>query len=203
MGGVMTTKNHATPTTSADAMPSDSGFACFETALGTCGIAWGKKGLVGVQLPQANALATLRRMQVRFPLLQAQTPTAEAAAAIAGVQALLRGEKVDLSAVRLDMSAVPAFHQRVYALALQLQPGQTTTYGELAVRLGEPGAARSVGQAMGRNPFAPIMPCHRVLAANGRSGGFSAYGGALTKLRMLDIEGAAPAGQRSLFAQLD
>jgi methylated-DNA-[protein]-cysteine S-methyltransferase len=178
------------------------GWAFFDTALGGCAIAWGDAGLVGVQLPEADEAATRRRMQQRFasateqPL--AQMP-AEVQAAIAGVRALLRGEPVDLSRTRLDMRGVPDFQRRVYELALTIAPGQTLTYGELARRLGEPGAARAVGRALGANPFAPVVPCHRVLAVGGRTGGFSAHGGAATKLRLLAIEGALPGGQSTLF----
>jgi len=180
-------------------MNRPDGYACFDTALGTCGIAWRPEGVVGVQLPEFDAAATRARMKRRFPCLAEAPPTAEALQAIAGVQGLLRGERVDLRTIRLDMSGVPEFHQRAYALARDLAVGETITYGEMAHRLGQSGAARAVGQAMGSNPFAPIVPCHRVLAAGGHSGGFSAPGGAQTKLRMLAIEGAAPNGQPSLF----
>ncbi len=180
-------------------MNNPEGYACFDTALGTCGIAWGREGLLGVQLPEFDASATRVRMQRRFPHLAEAPPPTEVLQAIAGVQGLLRGERVDLRSIRLDMSGVPEFHQRTYALARCLAVGETITYGEMARRLGQPGAARAVGQAMGSNPFAPVVPCHRVLAAGGRSGGFSAPGGAHTKLRMLAIEGAAPNGQPSLF----
>ena len=108
--------------------------------------------------------------------------------------ALLAGEPRDLADIPLDMSEVPPFHQRVYAVARAIPPGATFTYGEIAARIGEPGAARAVGQALGRNPFPPIVPCHRVLAAGGRTGGFSARGGVATKMRMLTIEGARLAG---------
>lgn len=175
------------------------GFACFDTALGTCGIAWGSGGIVGVQLPEVDATATLARMRRRFPGLAEAAPTPEAQQAIAGVRGLLRGGRSGLQDIRLDMTGVPEFHRRAYELARSLAVGETISYGEMARRLGEPGAARAVGQAMGSNPFAPIVPCHRVLAAGGRSGGFSAPGGAHTKLRMLAIEGAAPNGQPSLF----
>ena len=104
--------------------------------------------------------------------------------------ALLRGEPRDLGAIDLDMSGIPEFPRRVYAVARAIPPGQTVTYGDVAARLGEPGAARAVGQALGRNPFAIIVPCHRVVAAGGRLGGFSANGGAATKRRILAIEGA-------------
>ncbi len=97
---------------------------------------------------------------------------------------------VDLSNIVLDMHGVPPFHQRVYALARGITPGETLTYGEIALRLGDSGLARAVGQALGHNPFAPVVPCHRVLAAGGRAGGFSANGGVDTKLRLLQIERA-------------
>lgn len=165
-------------------------FALFDSAIGHCGIAWGEAGICGVQLPEASAQHTLQRMRQRFPAAQQTLPPGPVQAAIAGVVAMLRGQPHDFSALVLDMRGVPAFHQRVYALALAIAPGQTLSYGELAVRLGEPGAARAVGQALARNPFAPVVPCHRVLAAGHRPGGFSAAGGIRTKLRLLIIEGA-------------
>lgn len=178
-------------------MPAASGFACFDSQLGTCGIAWGAAGLVGVQLPEGDEAATRSRMRARFPGCPEQPPPPQVAGIVAAVQALLRGEPASFDAALLDMSAVPAFHQRVYAAALALPRGQTTTYGAMASQLGEPGAARAVGQALGANPFAPIVPCHRILAAGGRSGGFSAHGGARTKLKLLELEGALT--QSSLF----
>lgn len=105
-----------------------------------------------------------------------------------------------LEQIGLDEFAVPEFHSRVYTFTRALKPGQTATYGEVATALGVPGAARAVGQALGANPFAPIVPCHRVLAAGGKPGGFSGGQGALTKLRMLEIEGGAWGGTLSLFA---
>ena len=125
----------------------------------------------------------------------------EAAARIRG---LLQGYKDDLQDLPLDMSDVPAFHVRVYRLVRGIGPGETMTYGEVAERLGEPSAARAVGQALARNPFAPVVPCHRVLAAstasgNFRSGGFSAGGGIVTKLRMLQTEGARFSREQGLF----
>jgi methylated-DNA-[protein]-cysteine S-methyltransferase len=114
--------------------------------------------------------------------------------AIEAMGALLRGEARDLSAIALDMERVPAFHRRVYEAARAIAPGRTLTYGEIAQRIGAPGSARAVGQALGRNPFAIVVPCHRVLAAGGKAGGFSAGGGVSTKLRMLAIEGAPQNG---------
>ena len=133
-------------------------------------------------------------------------PSAEAVAA--GVLGDMRQDRVqgpvgvlpDLQEIALDEFAVPAFHSQVYAFTRALAPGRTSTYGEVAAALGEAGAARAVGQALGANPFAPIVPCHRVLAAGRAPGGFSGGQGALTKLRMLEIEGGAWGGTQSLFA---
>lgn len=168
-------------------------YALFATPIGHCGIAWSAAGLTGVQLPEGDAPQTRARMARRFPQCQEGEPPASVRDAMDAVVGLLNDtppQPADLSHIVLDMDGVSAFHQRVYAAARALQPGQTTTYGEMARDLGEPGAARAVGQALGSNPFAPIVPCHRILAAQGRSGGFSAHGGADTKLRLLEIERA-------------
>ena len=182
------------------AVAAEPGFALFDTAIGTCALAWGARGLIGVQLPEENGEAATRtRMRRRFPDLTEAVPPESAQKAIAAIQALLQGAPDDLSGIELDMSRVSEFHQRIYAIARRIPPGQTRTYGEIAAELGDKGLSRAVGQAMGHNPFAPVVPCHRVLAAGNRPGGFSAGGGALTKLRMLDIEGARPNGMASLF----
>ena len=168
-------------------------FALFPTALGHCGMAWSAHGLTCVQLPEADEAATRARMRSRFPQCDEAIPPSQVQEAMDAVTALLLGrppEPVDLTHLVLDMDGVPPFHQRVYALARQIPPGETRTYGELAQQLGEPGAARAVGQALGHNPFAPVVPCHRILAAGGRSGGFSATGGVSTKLHMLLTERA-------------
>ena len=168
-------------------------YALFPTALGYCGIAWNTHALTCVQLPEADEAATRWRMARRFPDLRKDRPLPFVQEAIAAITALLEGhptEPHDLSHLPLDMAGVPPFHQRVYALARRIPPGETLTYGEVAQRLGEPGAARAVGQALGANPFAPVVPCHRVLGAQTGTGGFSAHGGLQTKLKMLEIEGA-------------
>jgi methylated-DNA-[protein]-cysteine S-methyltransferase len=165
------------------------GLSLFPTALGHCGIAWGERGVVGLQLPEGDELATRRRLERRFPVLPEAAPSAAAQAAMQGVVELLAGGDPDLSQVELDFSQVPDFHRRVYALARAIPRGQTRTYGELARDLGDLGLARAVGQALGANPFAPVIPCHRILSADG-NGGFSAHGGVATKLRMLAIEEA-------------
>ena len=173
------------------------GFALFDTAIGRCGIAWGDRGVVAVQLPEAHEGDTRARILRRVPAAREAPPPPPVRRARDAIVALLRGAARDLSGVALDMDGVPPFHRRVYAVARGIPPGATLSYGEVAARLGTPGAARAVGQALGRNPFALVVPCHRVLAANGKSGGFSANGGVTTKLRLLMIEGALAAAPAS------
>ncbi len=184
---------------STEAMP---GQAIFETALGHCGIAWERGALVGVLLPEGSEEATRARMRRLHPALRlvgiVDAP-AYVREAIARIAAMLGGEPDDLRDLPLDMTGVPAFHRRVYALVRDIAPGHTLTYGEVAARLGDPTAARAVGQALGRNPFAPVIPCHRVLASGSRAGGFSAGGGVDTKLRMLQAEGARMSREPGLF----
>lgn len=168
-------------------------YALFPTPLGFCGIAWNTQALTCVQLPEANEAATRQRMARRYPELTEDKPPPFVQEAIAAITALLEGrppEPRDLTHLPLDMEGVPPFHQRVYELARRIPPGETLSYGEVAQRLGEPGAARAVGQALGANPFAPVVPCHRVLGAQTGTGGFSAHGGLQTKLKMLEIERA-------------
>lgn len=170
-------------------------FAFFDTAIGRCALTWGDTGIVGVQLPEGSERSTRARITKRFPdAREAATPPV-VKRAIRDIVALLEGKKVDLSYVGLDMDGIPAFHRRVYEAARAVPPGMTLSYGEVAKRIGAPGAARAVGQALGRNPFAIVVPCHRVLAASGKLGGFSANGGIETKARMLEIEGARPAAR--------
>jgi methylated-DNA-[protein]-cysteine S-methyltransferase len=171
-------------------MAKAEGFCLFPAALGECALAWSGGLLSAVHLPEASARRLRERMQSLLAGTPERLPPPFAARAIVRIQALLQGERDDLLDIPLDMEAVPRFHRRVYALTRAIPPGRTLTYGELAAQLGEPGAARAVGQALGANPFAPVVPCHRVLAAGGRSGGFSAEGGALTKLKLLEIERA-------------
>lgn len=183
-----------------DAMSDGAiGFALFDTAIGRCGLAWRGRQVAGLQLPERREDATRARLLARVPGAREGSPPPEVQEAVDGVVAALEGRPADLSAIPLDMRGVPAFHQRVYDVARSIPPGRTLTYGEIAARVGMPGSARAVGQALGRNPFAVIVPCHRVLAAGGKAGGFSASGGVATKLRMLAIEGARTNGQLALF----
>ncbi|MPY87467.1 MAG: methylated-DNA--[protein]-cysteine S-methyltransferase [Luteitalea sp.] len=175
------------------------GFALFDTTIGRCGIVWGGRGLVRVQLPEARELETRARMLQQFPDAREASPPPDVQRAIDGIVALFRGEASHLSGVTLDMDRVPPFHGRVYEVARTIPPGQTISYGEIAARLGAPAASRAVGQALGRNPFAIVVPCHRVLANGGKLGGFSAHGGVATKLRLLSIEGAQANARQALF----
>lgn len=166
------------------------GHALFDTAVGRCALAWSAAGVRAVQLPEQDDAATVARLLRASGPCHAATPPPDAAAAIQGIQALLQGHKLDLREVVLDMTQVSDFHQRVYAITRAIPPGQVRTYGDIAEQLGSKGLARAVGQALGLNPFAPVVPCHRVLGAGFQAGGFSATGGTATKLRMLQIEGA-------------
>lgn len=178
------------------------GFVLFDSQIGHCSIAWGDAGLLGVQLPEASEAATRSRMHRRFPDL-AESDEHGVPPSVKDImkrmRRMLAGHADSLLDVELDMRDAPPFHQRVWALTRTIPFGQTLTYGEVARRLGEPGAARAVGQALGRNQFAPIVPCHRVVAAHGRMGGFSASGGAHTKRRMLLTEGGLPDATPGLF----
>lgn len=177
------------------------GYALFATPLGHCGLAWSARGLTGVQLPEMDEAATRARMRRRFPSVTEAEPPLAVQAAITAITALLEGhpgEPRDLTHLPLDMDGVPPFHQRVYEFVRRIPPGETLTYGEVAQRLDEPGTARAVGQAMGSNPYAPVVPCHRVLGAGAKGVGFSAHGGTQTKLKMLEVEGARFGG-RGLF----
>jgi methylated-DNA-[protein]-cysteine S-methyltransferase len=178
---------------------SATGFALFETAIGVCGIAWSGQGVVAVQLPDGDAAGTRARLLRRHPGAVEGSPPDEVQQAIADMQAHLAGQRRDLGTVRLDPEGIPPFNHRVYEVARTIPPGATTTYGALATRLGEPGAARAVGQALGHNPYPLIVPCHRVLAAGGHLGGFSAAGGRVTKLRLLELEGFRTDDHPSLF----
>jgi methylated-DNA-[protein]-cysteine S-methyltransferase len=174
-------------------------FALFPTPIGACAIVWGEAGVLGVHLPGDDEGSTRRGVLRRFGRAAEALPDAEVGTAIASIGALLSGRADDLRSIRLDMRRLPDFHRRVYEHARGIGPGQTSTYGEVAAALGDAGLARAVGQALGANPFAIVVPCHRVLAAGGRAGGFSAPGGIDTKRRLLEIEGARIGNEPSLF----
>jgi len=192
------------------AAPREQHFICFDTRLGLCGVAWSSVGLVGSQLPEATRGETRDRMRQRFAAARACASSAAVPAfveqAIHGIQALMKGEVANLSTLPLDDEDLSPFQRAVYALARQIPQGHTRTYGELAALLHRPQGARAVGQAMGLNPFAPIVPCHRVLPAQASRqglGGFSAHGGAGTKAQLLLLEARATGQWMGNQAHLD
>ena len=178
-----------------------SGYALFETAIGRCGVAWPARGVTATSLPDAGESSARARLSKRAGGADEAAPPQAVAQAVADMTALLAGDAVDLGQVMLDDDQ-PAFQRSVYAVARAIPHGETLTYGEVAARLGDPRLARAVGQALGRNPWPIIVPCHRVLAASGGAGGFSAPGGATTKLRMLSIERASTSPEPLLFESL-
>jgi methylated-DNA-[protein]-cysteine S-methyltransferase len=176
------------------------GFALFETPIGLCGLAWGESGLVGAQLPEAAPGAAWARLRRRHPdAVEISPPPAAVQRTIERINDLLAGGRDDLVDVELDFSLVSPFNRRVYEIARAIPPGETSTYGQIAKAMNEPGAARAIGKALGENPWPIIVPCHRVLGADGKSGGFSAPGGVETKARMLTIERAKTSAAPTLF----
>lgn len=166
------------------------GYTVFDTMIGRCGIAWGRAGVVGVQLPEAREIETRGRMLRQYPDAREMRPPENVEIAIEGIATLLRGEPADLSDVALDMTGIHAFNQRVYELTRAIPRGETRTYGEIAARLRASGAVQSVAQAIARNPFVVIVPCHRALEAGGYADRMSPNGGCISKRRLLSIEGA-------------
>lgn len=165
-------------------------FAVFPTSVGHCALVWDQSGdVVGSSLPHGGEEEVRRAVRRWYPAAVESQPPPAVADVAGRVARLLDGGTEHLGDVRLDLTVVPDFDRRVYEVVLGIPPGETLTYGEVAARLGAPGAAQAVGQALGRNPFPPIVPCHRVLAAGRKVGGFSARGGTRTKIRMLEAEG--------------
>jgi methylated-DNA-[protein]-cysteine S-methyltransferase len=165
-------------------------FALFATSLGTAAIAWNDRGVSNVELPEADAAKVRARLRRRLPGAVESVPTATIQQAMERITALLSGNHVELCDVELDMHGIADFDRQVYELARTIPAGETASYGQLATRLGGVHLARDVGQALARNPLPILVPCHRVIAANGKLGGFSARGGVSTKQRLLTIEQA-------------
>jgi methylated-DNA-[protein]-cysteine S-methyltransferase len=175
------------------------GYAIFDTTIGRCGIAWDDAGIVGVQLPEVREIDTRRRMLRQYPDARELRPSVNAEIAIEAIAALLRSQPCDFSDVALDMHGLPPFNRRVYEFARTIPRGETMTYAAVAKRLGASGAGRAVGQAIGRNPFTILVPCHRLLAAEGEADGFSMNGGVISKRRLLSLEGAMTRSGPTLF----
>ncbi len=171
-------------------------FRIFPTPIGHCGIAWRDESVVATHLPESTSSATATRLAKRAQASEGEAPPA-VQDAIAAITALLEGAKIDLGCIVCDFSRIEPFAASVYISTRAIPAGQTLTYGEIAANLGDKRLARKVGAALSRNPLPIIVPCHRVIGAKGKLTGFSAYGGVDTKIRMLEIEGAAK--QRGLF----
>jgi methylated-DNA-[protein]-cysteine S-methyltransferase len=175
------------------------GYTIFDTGIGRCAIAWGHLGIIGVQLPETREIDTRRRLFQLYPDARELRPPLNVEIAIEGIVALLRGGDGDFSDVTLDMSGIPAFNQRVYAFTRQIPRGETRTYAEVAFGLRASRAVYSVAQAIARNPFMIIVPCHRVLEAGNYADKISPNGGVISKRRLLSIEGAHPTASKTLF----
>jgi methylated-DNA-[protein]-cysteine S-methyltransferase len=168
----------------------------FASAIGPCGVAWSDRGLVALQFPERDETATVKRLTARAASAGAAEPPDAVASVIAGVRRYLDGERIEFSSAAVDLADVEPFRRRIYETLRAIGYGRTTTYGELARTLGLDGweGARDIGEAMGRNPVPIVIPCHRVLAAGGKLGGFSAPGGVATKRTLLTLEGVAIGG---------
>src|SRR5262245_5743974 len=167
-------------------------YKVFDTAIGRCGIVWNDAGVVAVQLPEAREIDTRRRIFRAHPEAREQSPPVNSELAIDGITAFLHGADAELGDVSLDMSRLPGFNRRVYELARVIPRGETRTYNEIAKAVGASGAVQSVAQAISKNPFMIIVPCHRVLEAGNYADRISPYGGAISKRRLLSIEGSRP-----------
>jgi len=176
-------------------------FSLFPTPVGDCGIAWHGDTVVATHLPEMSSSATAARLAARTGATRGEPPAA-IHRAIQSIRALLEGERTDLSFIPCDFSGIDPFAENVYTITRIIPAGGTLTYGDIASQLGDKRLARNVGQALGRNPFPIIIPCHRVVGAKGRLTGFSAHGGTETKLKLLAIEKASLGEPQGLFGHL-
>jgi len=168
-----------------------AGHAVLETVIGFMGIAWSEKGLIRLCLPEKSCEAVERRLMRHAGVAASTEQPRWVVELIASIKAYAAGEDVDFSDVPVDLDGVDDFRLAIYEAARKLHYGETTTYGELAKRAGQPGLPRETGAALGANPVPLVIPCHRILAAGGKIGGFSAPGGSDSKARMLALEGVA------------
>jgi methylated-DNA-[protein]-cysteine S-methyltransferase len=179
------------------------GYAIFDSAIGRCGVAWSHAGVVGVQLPEAREIDTRRRLYRLHPEARELPPPHNAEQAIEGIVAALRGEDCDFADVTLDMEGIPPFNRRVYDYLRAIPRGETRTYQDIASALRVTGAGHSLAQAIAKNPFMIVVPCHRVLeTANSHGDRMSAHGGTITRRHLLAIEGVRPTVGKTLFDAL-
>jgi methylated-DNA-[protein]-cysteine S-methyltransferase len=178
------------------------GYAIFDSGIGRCGIAWSNVGIVGVHLPEAREIDTRRRLFQLYPEAREQRPPLQAEIAIEGIVLLLRGRACDFSDVVLDMSGIPAFSRRVYEYTRTIPRGVTRTYTEVAAGMRRQGTEHSIAQAISRNPFMIVVPCHRVLEVGNFTDKISPYGGTISKRHLLSVEGTHPVSGKTLFDAL-
>ena len=182
--------------------PEAGGYALFDTAIGRCALVWRGGLVIGAALPEASDERARAGLARRFPGAVEAEPPPFAERAIAQIVDLLAGGRADIAGIPLDLRAGSVFERAVWEAARRIPRGEVRSYGEIAREIGAPHSAQAVGVALGRNPLPIVIPCHRVLAADGRSGGFSAPGGVATKFRILEIEGARRPGDPELFESL-
>jgi methylated-DNA-[protein]-cysteine S-methyltransferase len=175
------------------------GYTIFDPAIGRCGIVWSNAGILGVQLPETREIDTRRRLLRLHDEAREQRPSLDTEIAIDAIAAMLRGQHVDFTDIALDMQDIPPFSRRVYEFTRTIPRGETRTYDEVARALRITGAAHSVAQVMAKNPYMIIVPCHRVLEAGRYADRMSAFGGSISKRRLLSLEGTAPAVGKTLF----
>ena len=174
-------------------------YAIFDTGVGRCGIVWSEAGIAAVQLPEAREIDTRRRLFRLYPEAREMRPPTMVEVAMEGTDALLRGRDADLSDVTLDVRGISAFNQRVYELTRGIPRGETRTYNEIASMMRRTGAAYSVAEAIAKNPFMVIVPCHRVLEAGHYADKISPFGGTISKRHLLSLEGTRPVASKTLF----
>src|SRR3569833_3373872 len=168
-------------------------YTTLETKSGFVGLAWNQQGVSALRLPARTEKAAEAAVLRRLPGARRALPSPAMTQLKSNIRRYFEGERTEFSHVPVDLGSQEPFFSQVYAEVRKLGWGETTTYGTVAKTLGaDPQAARTVGQAMASNPAPLIVPCHRVLAAGGKLGGFSAPGGSASKAHMLAIEGVAP-----------
>lgn len=177
-------------------------YTVFDTAVGRCAIAWGQNGVLGVQLADVREIETRRRLLRQFPEARELPPPADVQYFIDSIGIALRGQFAELSDIPLDMSNLSPFDCRIYEMVRRIPRGETRTRAEIATQVGSPGIVHSLAQALARNPFALVVPCHRVLESAGRIDGIPTNGGAMTRARLLSLEGALPSRGSTLFDAL-
>jgi methylated-DNA-[protein]-cysteine S-methyltransferase len=175
------------------------GYAIFDTAVGRCGIVWSGSGVLSVQLPQAREIDTRRRLYQLYPEAREARPPVNTEIAVVGITAILRGQDFDLAEVTLDLNAISHFNRRVYEFTRTIPRGETRTYSEVAQQMRREGTEREIAQAIAKNPYMIIVPCHRVLENGHYADKIAPSGGTISKRHLLSIEGTHLSASKTLF----